>query len=346
MVISLVCGWALPRRLGRILDRNGPVFSLNFGYGPTCRPRAALLELLQSGGNWTVAAELSRLTTPRRFGGSSRFLIDLDVPSIGSRRRLTGGRLAPGSRCPGSVPAATEALAMLQPPESCQATAPLMTAGTSTRVAAPHQQYTKPWPRRSTRAPLPHHTAAPACAPPSWTCFHQPSRCHRGRPVVGHSSHHHPAQPIGDAHLHRYRPSLAPWPPSSSSPPTPAVADPTSQLEHVPRHPGPPAHPSRPPLDPSPSTMLSGLTTARPSSCSSPCRRQPPDPATPRPRPRALWSTSQRPQCASELLPHRVPARARLAPARLPRHSLDPAVASSTTRRAPRHGAMMLRRNH
>ena len=42
MVISLVCGSVLPRRLGRIPDRNGPVFSRNFGHGPTCRPRADL----------------------------------------------------------------------------------------------------------------------------------------------------------------------------------------------------------------------------------------------------------------------------------------------------------------
>src|SRR5256885_3046248 len=42
MVISLVCGLVLLRRLGRIPDRNGPVFPLTFRHGPTCRPRADL----------------------------------------------------------------------------------------------------------------------------------------------------------------------------------------------------------------------------------------------------------------------------------------------------------------
>lgn len=80
---------------------------------PTARV-LALLEILQSGGTWTVGELATRLgvdeRTVRRY---AVHLADLDVPVRSLRGRYGGYRLAPGSRMPPLMLTDEEALAVL-----------------------------------------------------------------------------------------------------------------------------------------------------------------------------------------------------------------------------------------
>ena len=101
-------------RLGRIPDRNGPVFPLNFGHGPTCRPRADLAGAPAVGRR----PDGGRTRRPARVDGRTvrRYvdhLIDLDVPVESVRGRYGGYRLAPGYRLPPLMLTDEEALAVL-----------------------------------------------------------------------------------------------------------------------------------------------------------------------------------------------------------------------------------------
>src|SRR5215470_8446031 len=101
MVISLRCVTFLHHTLGRILDRNRPVFAV---VSSMARPTAqvlTLLELLQSGGTRTMTELAGRLgvdeRTVRRYVDH---LIDLDVPVESVRGRYGGDRPGAGYRIP------------------------------------------------------------------------------------------------------------------------------------------------------------------------------------------------------------------------------------------------------